>query len=45
MPEDIPLEEVKRLPKEAIEENMLVLQALADQDERLIQLPRRSSVK
>ncbi|MDH2900482.1 MAG: hypothetical protein PXY39_05880 [archaeon] len=44
MTNDLPLKKVKELVAQSMEENMPILEALADQDRRLTQLPRRTGV-
>jgi hypothetical protein len=42
MASDVPIKEVKKLAGRSLKENMPVLEALADQDRRLTELPRRN---
>ncbi|MDG6999382.1 MAG: hypothetical protein JRN15_09745 [Nitrososphaerota archaeon] len=45
MKDEIPLKEFKRLATESVEDNMPILEALAEQDKRLTHLPRKTEAK
>lgn|SRR5487761_130093 len=44
IPDEIPLDEIKNLAEESMEENILILQALADQDRRDTTRPWKASL-
>ncbi len=42
MASDVSIKEVKKLAERSLKQNMPILEALADQDRRLTELPRRT---
>jgi len=45
MMNDLPLKKVKELAVDSMEENMPILEALAEQDKRLTHLPRKTEAE